>query len=303
MEIRQLEALIGIAEHGSFSGAAAGLGTVQSNISGRIAKLEDELGTELVDRSTGLLTEAGVVTAERARVILREMAAIASDVAEITSEVRGVVSIGMIGTAGRWIVPMLLDAQRSRFPHVALRIKEGTNSALEPQVVSGHLDIAVLAFPVSAPELSDRPLFAEDLLLVVEKDHPLATTTSPLTLSEVSKHEIFLPMTGTPIRREIDDACTKAGVTLASLIEVDGVRTIASMVFDGHGPAILPATMLTPRLRTAFVGLPIADLSPRHVVVANRRFGFPTAPVRAINELLSSVVREAPHTPDGVYVE
>ena len=303
MEIRQLEALIGIAEHGSFSGAAAGLGTVQSNISGRIAKLEDELGTELVDRSTGLLTEAGVVTAERARVILREIAAIASDVAEITSEVRGVVSIGMIGTAGRWIVPMLLDAQRSRFPHVALRIKEGTNSALEPQVVSGQLDIAVLAFPVSAPELSDRPLFAEDLLLVVENDHPLATTTSPLTLSEVSKHEIFLPMTGTPIRREIDDACTKAGVTLASLIEVDGVRTIASMVFDGHGPAILPATMLTPRLRSAFVGLPIADLAPRHVVVATRRFGFPTAPVRAINELLSSVVREAPHTPDGVYVE
>jgi DNA-binding transcriptional LysR family regulator len=44
VEIRQLEALIGIAEHGTFSNAAESLGTVQSNISNRIARLEGELG-------------------------------------------------------------------------------------------------------------------------------------------------------------------------------------------------------------------------------------------------------------------
>ena len=53
MEIRQLEALLAISDHGSFSDAAAALGTVQSNISSRIAKLEAELGTQLVDRSSG----------------------------------------------------------------------------------------------------------------------------------------------------------------------------------------------------------------------------------------------------------
>ena len=57
MEIRQLEALVGIAEHGTFSGAAEALGTVQSNISNRIARLESELGCELVDRASGSITE------------------------------------------------------------------------------------------------------------------------------------------------------------------------------------------------------------------------------------------------------
>jgi len=54
-----------IADHGSFSGAAEVLGTVQSNISNRIAHLEKELGTELVNRSNGLLTESGEIVVDR----------------------------------------------------------------------------------------------------------------------------------------------------------------------------------------------------------------------------------------------
>ena len=54
MEIRQLEALIGIADHRTFSTAADALGTVQSNISNRIARLEAELGAPLVDRAIEL---------------------------------------------------------------------------------------------------------------------------------------------------------------------------------------------------------------------------------------------------------
>ena len=113
MEIRQLEALIGIAEHGTFSNAAESLGTVQSNISNRIARLEAELGTELVNRATGTLTESGVVVVERARRIMNELRAIASDVSELNSEIRGQVTLGMIGTAGRWLVP-LFQVFRSR---------------------------------------------------------------------------------------------------------------------------------------------------------------------------------------------
>ena len=59
VELRQLEALIEIDERGSFSAAALALGTVQSNVSARIARLERELDTTLVDRGTGRLTEEG----------------------------------------------------------------------------------------------------------------------------------------------------------------------------------------------------------------------------------------------------
>lgn len=301
MEIRQLEALVGIAEHGTFSSAAEALGTVQSNISNRIARLESELGSELIDRASGALTESGDVVVERARRILGEVSAIAADVSELTADIRGRVSMGMIGTAGRWIVPLLLEAQRRTFPHISLRITEGTNSVIEPQLVSGVLDLAVLAWPVAAPELSEVDLYSEDLVLIAAKDHPLANRKS-VTFAELEPFEILLPYPGTPIRREIDEASHAQGVDLKPLIELDGLRTIASMTFDGHGPSILPSTMLSTHLRANFRAVPIEGIAQRRVCLVRRRFGFPAAPVRAIHSLLSTVVREASQVPLGVVV-
>ncbi|HEY5111109.1 MAG TPA: LysR family transcriptional regulator [Acidimicrobiales bacterium] len=302
MEIRQLEGLVSIAENGTFSRAAEALGTVQSNISNRVARLEAELGTELVDRASGTLTESGVVVVERARRILSELRAITSDVSELNADIRGVVTLGMIGTAGRWIVPLLLENLRLRFSKINLRISEGTNSALEPRLINGQLDLAVLAWPVMAEELSEIDLFTEDLVVIASRDHSLAQIKGPLPFSTLAQHEILLPLRGTPIRREIDEAARLVGIELHPLVELDGLRTIASMTFDGHGPSILPATMLSPHLRANFVALPIENIAKRRVVLASRRFGFPAAPVRAIHALLEDVVANASNPPEGVYL-
>jgi DNA-binding transcriptional LysR family regulator len=302
MEIRQLEAVVGIAEHGTFSNAAVALGTVQSNISARIARLERELGTELIDRASGSLTESGEIVASRARRILSELSAISSDVSELNADIHGKVSLGMIGTAGRWIVPLLLAAQRTAYPHIALRITEGTNSTIEPQLVNGQLDLAVLAWPVLAPELAEVDLFSEDLVVIVDKRHEIARTSGSISLSDLSAYELLLPLTGTPIRREIDEACRVQGVKLRALIELDGIRTIASMTFDGYGPSILPATMLSRHLRDNFAAVHIENLAKRRVSLVVRRFGFPAAPVRAVHALLLDVVKNATDVPDGVYI-
>ena len=302
MEIRQLETLVSIDEHRTFSRAAEALGTVQSNVSNRVARLEAELGTELIDRASGNLTESGAIVVERARRILTELRAIASDVSELNADVAGQVNLGMIGSAGRWVVPLALEAVRSRYPNINLRISEGTNSALEPRVINGQLDLAVLAAPVMADELSEVDLFTEDLVVIARRDHPLAQLPSPLTFDTLAQHDILLPMVGTPIRREIDQAAQRAGVALRPLVEIDGLRTIASMTFDGHGPSILPATMLSPHLRAAFVAIPIEGIAKRRVVLTSRRFGFPAAPVRAIAALLKDIVTNATNAPKGVYL-
>jgi DNA-binding transcriptional LysR family regulator len=302
MEIRQLEAVVGIAEHGTFSNAAVALGTVQSNISARIARLERELGTELIDRASGSLTESGEIVASRARRILSELSAISSDVSELNADIHGKVLLGMIGTASRWMAPLLLAAQRTAYPHIALRITEGTNSTIEPQLVNGQLDLAVLAWPALAPELDEVDLFSEDLVVIVDKRHEIARTKGSISLSALSAYELLLPLTGTPIRREIDEACRVQGVKLRPLIELDGIRTIASMTFDGYGPSILPATMLSRHLRDSFAAVHIENLAKRRVSLVVRRFGFPAAPVRAVHALLLDVVKNATDVPDGVYI-
>lgn len=301
MDIRQLEALVGIADYGTFSATAEVLGTVQSNISSRIAHLEKELNTQLVDRSTGALTPSGEIVVARARRILSEVSSVATDVGALDAQIRGQVSVGTIGTTGRWIIPQLLSHQRLTYPFINLLIFEGTNSTLEPQLVTGRLDLAVLAQPVISNDLAETHLFSEDLVLVVPSSHPLAQRSTPVALTELAELDLLLPLTGTALRRSIDQACQRAGVILRPIIELDGVRTLASLAFDGHGPAILPATAMSSHIRPEFVALPVEGLQARKVALATRRYGFPSTPVRAIRELIVDMMGNAEELPLGLH--
>jgi LysR family hydrogen peroxide-inducible transcriptional activator len=305
MDLKQLEALVGIADHGSFSAAAAALGTVQSNVSGRIARLERELDASLVDRSSGQLTEEGAIVASRSRHILGELDAIFHDVIATRSEVSGTVRAGMIGTTGRWLIPRLFEALQERHPRVRLQITEGTTATLEPQLLGGQLDFAILTTPIQSIELAVQPLFEEDLVLVLPTEHPLALAhargTGPLPLIELKDFELLLPMEGTALRDEIDKALEPVGVTPFQSIELDGLRTIASLVFDGYGPAILPATAVPDHLRAQFRLLELEGLPRRHVGVVSRRHGLPSAPVRAVREVLFDIVADPRVRREGIH--
>jgi DNA-binding transcriptional LysR family regulator len=300
VELKHLQALLGIADTGSFSAAAATIGTVQSNVSAHIARLERELDVQLVDRASGRLTEEGEVVAGRARRIVNELSDMVADVTALRQEVVGTVRLGMIGTTGRWLVPQLFDLLRVRHPHIHLNVGDGATAQLEVQLASGQLDLAVVTLPLSGDEVVAAHLFDEDLVLVVPQDHPLAAETS-LPLGRLGDLELLLPAPGTALRAEIDSAVVPARVTLRPAMELDGVRMIASLAFDGYGPAILPATAMPGHLRSRFAIVHLDGFPRRRVGVAQRRRGLPSAPVRAVVDVLGLVVSDPLSMPDGIH--
>ena len=122
VDLRQLAALAAVADHRSFSAAAQALHTVQSNVSTHVAKLERELGVTLVDRATGELTDGGRAVVERARRIQAELTAIPTDLANLAGTVSGPVRLGMIGTVGAWVLPLLIPAIARDHPAIDLAI-------------------------------------------------------------------------------------------------------------------------------------------------------------------------------------
>ena len=331
MELRHLQALLGISETGSFSAAAVAMGTVQSNVSSHIARLERELGVALVDRSSGKLTEEGSLVVARARRMMVELDSMMADVVALRQEVVGTVKVGVIGTTGRWLVPRLFTLTRERHPHISLNIYDGTSATLEPQLLSGLLDLAVVTLPVPNDELSATPLFEEDLVLVVPDHHPLARAVDrgafdqpssaegplaelsprgglgtqrplpPVPLSELANLDLLLPMPGTALRDEIDLVMKPSGMALRPLMELDGLRLIASLVFDGYGPAVLPATAVPGFLRDRFRLLPVSGLPRRKVGMALRRRALPSAPTRVVMEILQDMVADQGTPPEGLH--
>ncbi|MDA8070806.1 MAG: LysR family transcriptional regulator, partial [Actinomycetota bacterium] len=282
MELRHLQALIAVSEWHSFSAAADAMGTVQSNVSAHVARLERELGVTLIERSGGRLTSEGEVVVSRAYRIFGELDALAADVSALRQELAGTVRAGIIGTVARWVVTALLSDLSARHPKLRLVVSEGSTMVLEPALGAGRLDLALLSAPVPGREVSFEPLFEEDIVLVVAADDDRWAERRSIMVSELGDEPLLLPATGTPFRIEIDQALTQEQVALRPLAELDGVRLMASLVFEGFGPAILPASAVPTHLRDRFRSIPITGMPPRIVGLALRSRGLPSAPARAV---------------------
>ncbi len=301
MDLRQLSALVAVADEGSFSAAAIALHTVQSNVSTHIARLERELGSVLVDRSAGRLTEEGEAVANRARRIKAELDALVADVAALHDEVSGTVRFGVIGTTARWLVPRVLEAMNEQHPHVQLFVVGGDSTSLEPQLASGQLDLAVVNMPVPAPDLVAESLFEEDLVLVVPTGHALAGGR-PISLKDLDGLELLMAAPNTVYRQVLDAATAAAGITLVPKAEFDGLRLMASLAFEGLGPAILPATAIPQWLpQGAWTPVSVDGLPRRTVGLAQRRRGLPAAPARALVEILCDVVDDGTRSQPGLH--
>ena len=301
MDLRQLTTLVAIADHGTFSAAARALYTVQSNVSGHIARLERELGVTLVDRQRGGLTDEGLVVVERARRVLHELDDIAAEMASRGDEVRGDTRLGVIGTTARWLLPQLLTQLARQHPGVHVTVHEGNTTNLLPRVLNQQLDATIVHLPVDDPEVTVEPLFAEDLVLLVHSRHHLAGRES-IHLAELAGEPLMLPPLGAALRRAIDRAASSVGVELEAQVEIDGVRLLTSLAFEGYGAAIVPATAVPRWLKGDFERIAVPELPRRVVGWVQRRRPTPGTPTRALLAVLREVIAAQGAKQPGVYV-
>ncbi|MHB8190982.1 MAG: LysR family transcriptional regulator [Ferrimicrobium sp.] len=303
MEIKQLRSLLAIQEVGSFSGAAGALDTVQSNISSHISKLERELGTTLIDRSTGMLTEDGSRVARRAQAILAEISEISTDLESMEADVTGKVRVGIIATTAGWLLPPLLDLIRETHPHLQLEIAEGTSASLQRRLNTGLIDIGLITTPLTVDGLTFDPLLLEKYVLVVPAGHSLAHR-SEVSVVEAAKFPLLVPPTHAGLREELDAIAASRGVTVRPLAQIDGLHVVASLALAGYGPAILPSSAVS-KLSTSTVAsaIPIIDLSPRRIGVGRRRNRLQTTAEKALIARLIDVLHNPrQQLPPGISV-
>ncbi|QXC62159.1 LysR family transcriptional regulator [Aquihabitans sp. G128] len=301
MDLRQLAALTAVADHHSFSAAARALHTVQSNVSTHVARLEREVGATLVHRASGQLTEAGEIVVSRARRIQAELDALVADVASSLGEISGQVRLGIIGTTGRWLLPPLLAAMAEAHPKVSLVTIDATTTSLIPQLATGRLDLAIVNLPVTDPDVAVDELFEEEHVVLVPGQHPLAAHDR-LSLADLAGTPLLLEPPGTGFRDDLDDDAARVGVTLQPQAEVDGMRLLASLAYQGYGAAILPASAIVEWTDGTWKTIPLDGTSHRAVGLATPRRGRLSAPARATVDLVHRLVATQVPSRQGLHV-
>ena len=173
-EVRHLEALVAVAEEGTFRGAADLLGYSQAAISQQIAALEAIVGSAVFDRPGGprpvRITPVGRALLRHAEDILDRLDVALDDAIQTGSGTGGRLAIGTFQSVSVELLPQIVGRMRAEAPDLQMRAyEEDENEALILGVQRGDLDLAFVAGPVSAPDLQVIELGIDPLLVVVPR--------------------------------------------------------------------------------------------------------------------------------------
>ncbi|MGA5411918.1 LysR family transcriptional regulator [Streptomyces lavendulocolor] len=243
MEIHQLRYFAAVMDEGTFTAAAHRLHVSQSGISTQVAKLEQELGQQLLDRSGRRvrLTPAGEAVLPLAKNALATFEAIRHTAAEFADAVRGRVRLGMIMGCS---IPAFLDTVAGlgrTHPGIELSLHEGYSDGLQTQVLSGSLDLALIGYAGDvAPGLEVGVVIDEPIITVVPAGHPLDRTE--LRLADLRGAKILCLSPGTGIRAAYEDSCHRIGLAPRVDIDASSPDTLLRLAERGAGAAVLSAS-------------------------------------------------------------
>jgi DNA-binding transcriptional LysR family regulator len=289
MEMRQLTYFVAVAEESSFTRAAARVHVAQPAISQQIARLERELGHRLFDRSDRQvrLTPAGEAFLPHARAALAAATAGHDAVATLHGRLSGRLAVGAIPCPPPWLTARLAEFQR-RHPAVRTSVYTGDPEELAAEVAAQALDAALISLSADrlpagpggrrlAHSLASQTVGTEPLVIATAPDHPLARAGST-TLDEL-RDQAFVTLTqGTGLRAALEAACAEIGFAPRVDTETNDLTTLADLVGDGAGIALLPEAAAT-RTRRPLATLTLSRpaLQRPHVLVWHRHHVSPPA--------------------------
>jgi DNA-binding transcriptional LysR family regulator len=256
MQLQQLEYVLAVVDHGSFTAAAGALGVTQPSLSQGVRALEAELGTELFLRAGRQvrLTAAGEAFAEPARRALRDAATARAAVADVAGLAAGHLDLVCLPSLAADPVAGLIGRFRRAHPAVTVRLAEPEDpAALGERVRTGTSELGFAELPMG-DDVVAVALEAHDYVAVVPpggEAHrpgpgpwppPAAPTGSaePLALRSLAGQPLVTTPPGTSTRRLVDEALAAAGITPTIAVETDHREAIAPLVVAGAGVSLLP---------------------------------------------------------------
>ncbi len=241
MELRHLRYFEAVARHCHVTRAAAELHIAQPALSKQISQLEAELGIQLFDRvgRNVRLTEAGEALLPHARAVIAQVFAARAEMDERVGLHKGRATVGTPPTVGTQLLPGVLAAFHRRYPGIELCLREAGVQTLLELLETGMTDVAVVTLPVTNHHLVVQPLFSEELVVVVWRDHPIAKCHH-VRFSDLANEPWILAPENYELREATLNACRRAGFTPRIILDGSEMDTLLRFVATGLGIALVP---------------------------------------------------------------
>lgn len=241
MNIKDLKYLVALADHGHFGNAAAACFVSQPALSMQIKKLENGLGIKLLERTNKsvLLTDHGVIIAERARHILSQVDEI-REIATSTKDIyAGELRIGIIPTLAPYLLSLIIPKLTKLYPKLSFYLIEEQTSLLIEKLKQGKLHAVILASSLAEKNFSHALLFEEEFFLAAPATHALAKLKI-IKPKDLDNKNLLLLEEGHCMRDQALTICHKMQAAEIPNFRATSLETLRHMVAAGVGMTLMP---------------------------------------------------------------
>lgn len=288
MLLRHARYLVAIADHGSFTRAAAELHVSQPALSQQIRQLEEMLGARLLDRTGRIVrpTDAGRAYIDHARRALREFEAGRRAIHDVEKLDSGALRLAFTPTFTTYLVGPLVRQFHARHPGIGISVDVLAQTDMETALSEDRIDLGVAFGTVQSDDIVARPLYEERLCLVVGEGHP-AFDHAELAASGLDGMDLALLDTTFVTRATIDRYLQANAAHPRIAIELNSVGCLLATLRGGGLATVMPQAAAS-----EITGLKAIQLLPpiasRTVSVLQRDGTYRTAASRAFVRMLEA---------------
>lgn len=280
MTLTELRYIVAVAQTRHFGRAAERCFISQPTLSVGIKKLEEELGVQIFERGSNevTVTPVGKLVVEQAQRVLEEAQQIKELAAQGKDPLSGPLRLGVIFTVGPWLLPSLVPLMKEQAANMPLIIHENYTQRLLESLRNGDLDCIILALPIDESGLETYPLYDEDFVVAVPREHAWAQRKA-IDIQQLAEETVLLLSSGNCFRDQVLAACPALAQpqreqTWQKTLEGSSLATIRYMVASGVGITVLPATAA--EQDTQLVSIPLTGLAaPSRRIALVTRKSFP----------------------------
>jgi len=283
MTLTELKYIIAVASERHFGRAAHVCHVSQPTLSVAIRKLEEELKVTIFERGGAEIsvTPVGQRVVAQAQKVLEESELLREVARQGHNPLTGPLRVGVIHTVGPYLLPHLVPTQIARTPQMPLLLQENFTVHLLALLRQREIDCAILALPLPGTGLEIRPLYDENFVVAVPREHIWAGRTE-IPAAELKQQTMLLLGSGHCLRDQILEVCPEfshfsaASDGIQRTFEGSSLETIRHMVAAGIGVTVLPTTALpkTPGDVDLLCYIPFAPPQPERRIVLAWRKGF-----------------------------
>jgi LysR family hydrogen peroxide-inducible transcriptional activator len=207
MNLQQLEYIVALDKHKSFSLAAESCFITQATLSTMVKKLEEEFDMVIFDRKTSpiITTEVGKNIINEAKKALFHTHRLKQMSTELKGKIEGELKIGIIPTIASNLLHRVLPVLLDKYPKLKLSIQEITTSNIIKQLKTGTIDVGIVSTPLNINEFEEDVLYYEKLQVY---GHIKLKNVKYLQPKDISNEKIWLMEQGNCLTDQIINVCS-----------------------------------------------------------------------------------------------